>query len=278
VLVGQINGHSWGNWCLGLSLVGHYKLSHKSYKGTTGIVAPSQSREESLEEEDTMKGLKKLSVLGALAVAGIAGLGSSSAKADFIPTLISVSGSGPNFTYTYAVVLTADETSRDTMVNPNTAAVGGVVQNTNTAVASFFTIYDFQGLVAGSETESVGPLTWGVDEQNVGLTPSNVIPGPPADDATVPDVTFWYNGATDIPGPQAFTVSIKSTINLVKLGVYSSLAENTALPLTNNGNTGNVLVPNSQGQVFTPAPATALGGLVLLGLLGLGRGVRKVFA
>lgn len=225
-----------------------------------------------------MKGLRKLAVLGAFVVAGMVGLGSSSAKADFIPTLISVSGSGGTYTYTYSVQLTLGEGLANAGHNPSSYANGSGQVGPASAAASFFTIYDFEGLIGGTETytqELGSTVTWGVDDtQTVGYTPTDVTP---SDNSNIPNVTFYYMGGTPTIGQDIFTVSIQSHINLVSNGKYTSMAVNLGTG-GNNEAVGNVLVPNSQGQLFGPSPAAAWGGLALLALLGVGKGVRKVLA
>lgn len=220
-----------------------------------------------------MKGLKKLSVLGALAVAGIVGLGNSSAKADFIPTLISVTPSGVDFAFTYSVVLTASESATATG-NPPTVDGSGYVSNPTTT-DSFFTIYDFQGFVSAS-----GPVNWGNFSSMQGATPPGISMGSPpfqlTDSSSVPNVTFYYKGPPTTLLPTTFLVTVLGTTPLVSPGQFTTFANNSSGGIDQN--VGPTLVPNSAGQVFGPAPATAWAGFVLLGLLGVGARMRKAMA
>src|SRR5437868_10803460 len=77
---------------------------------------------------------------------------SLSARADIIPTLSSVTGSSPNFTWNYSANVTVDET-----IN----------------TGDFFTIYDFGTIAPGSNTQQTG---WTFSQALVGSTPSMVMP------------------------------------------------------------------------------------------------------
>ena len=112
--------------------------------------------------------MKKTYFLGLIAFATM-----MTARADIIPTLFSVTPTGPNFTWDYT----------------------GIVTNNQTVNAGdFFTIYDFGGYVAGS---AVAPLGWSVSVQLLGITPSDVIP---ADDPSLFNLTWTYNGEVPIVG------------------------------------------------------------------------------
>lgn len=220
-----------------------------------------------------MKGLRKLAVLGAFALAGIAGLGSSAAKADFIPTLVAISGTSGDFTFTYSVSLTVDEQGATGAV-PTFDASGKLTNPSTTA--AFFTIYDFQGFTGIADVTM--PANWAVMSPagNLGVTPPNVSP---TDSALLPNVTFYYVGPPNPLNPTTFLVSMETnnTNALVNInGFFTSFANKTSGGVDQN--IGPVDVPDSQGQVFGPAPATAWAGIVLLGLLGLGYRVRKALA
>src|SRR6516225_2918885 len=129
-----------------------------------------------LTEESLMLNSWKLAIL-ALGLAAVA-LGGR-ADAGLIPTNVSVVADGSNFRWTYAVVVTTD-----VKVNPG----------------DYFTIYDFGGLVPGgpgpgSGTGPLGnvvaPSGWAISSAGIGPTP----PGTnPADDPTIPNLTFTYHG------------------------------------------------------------------------------------
>jgi len=213
-----------------------------------------------------MRRLRGLLLGGAVGLSGLLGFGAPAAHADFIPTLVAVTpDGGGDFIYTYDVLLTGGEAA-----TPGGAPVldgGGVQVPGNIGVSgSFFTIYDFQGLVSGSET--ISPLSgqWTAEELALGATPPQVVPVPP--DGSFTNLTFYLSGAPPVPGSVLFTVTAKSTIGLVSLGAYTSEAADTLTPGKFDQAVGNTFVPNpSGGPLPTPLPASALSGLGLLGLL-----------
>src|SRR6266849_3357610 len=99
------------------------------------------------------------------------------AHADIIPHLISVTPDGPNFRWTYEADLTNDE-RLDLTKNP-----------------AFFTIYDFAGLVPGTNMQ---PVDWTFSSALLGVTPPKTVPD---DNAGVPNLTWTYTGGIVGPGP-----------------------------------------------------------------------------
>src|SRR5213593_4721946 len=104
---------------------------------------------------------------------------SLSARADIIPTLSSVTGSSPNFTWNYSANVTVDET-----IN----------------TGDFFTIYDFGTIAPGSNTQPTG---WTFSQALVGPTPSLVLS---ADNPSILNLTWTYNGAAPITGSAALGI------------------------------------------------------------------------
>src|SRR6184192_3068447 len=90
------------------------------------------------------------------------------ARADIIPTLSSVTGSSPNFTWNYSANVTVDQT-----VN----------------TGDFFNIYDFGSIAPGSNTQPTG---WTFSQALVGPTPSLVLS---TDNPSILNLTWTYNGA-----------------------------------------------------------------------------------
>src|SRR5258708_1895379 len=101
---------------------------------------------------------------------------SLSARADIIPTLSSVTGSSPNFTWNYSANVTVDET-----VNPG----------------DFFTIYDFGAIAPGSNTQPTG---WTFSQALLGPTPALTNP---TDNPSILNLTWTYNCAAPITGSSA---------------------------------------------------------------------------
>jgi hypothetical protein len=91
----------------------------------------------------------------------------SSANAGLLPVSATVLPEGDNFRYTYGVVLTSDS-----VLKPG----------------DFFTIYDFDGLVPGSNSQPEG---WTFTTSMTGGNPPGTVP---TDDPAYPNLTWTYNG------------------------------------------------------------------------------------
>jgi len=87
--------------------------------------------------------MRKSFILGLV----LLGSGILIARGDIIPTLDSITGSSPSFTWNYAANVTVDET-----VN----------------TGDFFTIYDFGTIAPGSNTQPTG---WTFSQALLGPTP-----------------------------------------------------------------------------------------------------------
>src|SRR5438132_14405084 len=96
---------------------------------------------------------------------------SLSARADIIPTLSSVTGSAPTFTWNYSANVTVDET-----VN----------------AGDFFTIYDFSTIMPTTTTQ---PSGWTFSSALVGPTAPLTSP---TDNPNLWNITWTYNGASPI--------------------------------------------------------------------------------
>ena len=102
--------------------------------------------------------------LAALALVVLA----SRADAGLLPVSATVTPDGGNQRYTYGIVLTSDSTLK---------------------TGDFFTVYDFQGMVPGS---NVQPAGFTLTTSNAGGTPVGTNP---TDDPTKPNLTWTYTGA-----------------------------------------------------------------------------------
>jgi hypothetical protein len=172
-------------------------------------------------------------VFTCLALSAFAGF----ADASLIPFLVSgPTGTGP-FAYVYSVTLSADERVDPTATDGNSC--GGVAC---VPPGTFFTLYDVPGATVTSM-----PSGWTSSIQFTGITPGGISP---ADNGTLPNITFSYTGPV-VDGPAVFSgFDLISTSNVLNPdGTFSYQATNNASDIT-NGTTDN-------GKGFVPLPAAA---------------------
>lgn len=196
-----------------------------------------------------MRHLRSRAPLSAL-MAAVALLFVPSAKADIIPLFeVAIPGVGVT-TYTYSVFV-----SEGSRVN----------------TGDFFTIYDFNGYIAGS---AFAPADWAISEQLVGITPAGQLV---VDAAGTVNLTFTYTGALTIFGPAgpiggvgAFGADSKFEVPNVG-GQYASAAHKN-----NPGKPDDNTFQSNQGFVVTPSiPETSSLALLLPGLVPLGIVLRR---
>jgi len=164
--------------------------------------------------------------------------------------------------------------------NASTPVGGGTEFSYNVSIASgsrvntgdFFTIYDFNGYIAGSE---FAPADWSISVQNVGVTPAGQLL---IDDAGVVNITFTYSAAATLFGPinpvggiGAFGADSTSAA-IHALGQYASQAHKN-----NPGKPDDNTFQSNQGFVVTPArvPETSALMLMVPGLVPLGIMLRR---
>jgi hypothetical protein len=197
-----------------------------------------------------MRHLRSRATLGALLSAATLMLGNA-VKADIIPVFDSSTPNGGNTTFSYTA---------------------SVASGSRVNTGDYFTIYDFNGYVAGSE---FAPVDWSISVQNVGITPAGQLL---ADGPSVVNLTFTYTGAASligpvnpIGGPGAFGAD--STSAAVKsLGQYSSMTHKQ-----NPGHPDHNTPQSNQGYLVTPAAVPETSSLMLLvpGLVPLGMVLRR---
>ena len=159
------------------------------------------------------------------------GISIFAAYGDIIPTLSSVTGSSPTFSWNYAANVTADET---------------------VSHGDFFTIYDFSSIMPTTTTQPAG---WTFSTALVGPTPTLVLP---TDSPTLWNLTWTYTGAAPISGAAALGIfSAVTSTDQLKAGMF------TAQATRNNDPTGTKI--DNIGQVSVPVPETTS----LLPLIGV---------
>ena len=163
-------------------------------------------------------------------VLGLVLVGSSVliARGDIIPTLSSVTGSSPNFTWNYSANVTVDET-----VNHG----------------DFFTIYDFGSIAPGSNTQPTG---WTFSQALLGPTAPLTSP---TDNPNILNLTWTYNGATPIVGSAALGIfSVITSTDQLKDGQFTAQATRNSGPNagTKVSNIGTVSVPVPESSSLLP--------------------------
>ena len=179
-------------------------------------------------------------------VLGLALLGSGIliARGDIIPTLDSVTGSSPSFTWNYAANVTVDQT-----IN----------------AGDFFTIYDFGTIAPGSNTQPTG---WTFSQALVGPTAALTSP---TDDPNILNLTWTYNSATPIVGSASLGIfSVVTSTDQLKTGQFTAQATRSSGPEagTKISNIGNVTVP-------VPEPTALYPILSLCAAIGVDRFFRR---
>lgn len=189
---------------------------------------------------------RTLWVVAAAAVigAGLAGLAGAAEADSLIPTLESVTPSGPGFSWTWTVDLTNDEVI-DTGLNP-----------------AFTTVYDVPGLAGTPACTAAAGLSCAVTVQDTGVTAPHTAP---PDDPASPNVTVHWTG-TSGPGPETVgTLTLVDANGGQGLTAFSSEATKYAPGTPEDGTPASNL-----GSVTAPSPVPEPSSLVLLGAALLG--------
>src|SRR5256886_3502453 len=168
--------------------------------------------------------MRKSFILGLV----LLGSGILIARGDIIPTLSSVTGSSPNFTWNYAANVTVDET-----IN----------------TGDFFTIYDFGTIAPGSNTQPTG---WTFSQALLRPTPALTNP---TDNPNILNLTWTYTGATPIVGSAALGIfSVITGTDQLKVGQFTAEATRNSGPNagTKVDNIGTISVPVPESSSLLP--------------------------
>src|SRR5437660_2718726 len=162
--------------------------------------------------------------LGLIAITAV----SFAALADIIPTLDSITGSSPNFTWNYSANVTVDQT-----INPG----------------DFFTIYDFGTIAPGSNMQPTG---WTFSQALVGPTAALTSP---TDNPNILNLTWTYSGAAPIVGSASLGIfSVITSTDQLKTGQFTAQATRSNGPDagTKISNIGSVSVPVPESSTLLP--------------------------
>jgi hypothetical protein len=190
---------------------------------------------------------------GKLFAAGIvAAAFAAPAHAGIIPASVTVTPEASNFRWTYSIVLPTDMKLQ---------------------AGDYFTIYDFGGLVPGSNSQ---PTDWAFSSAKVGPVPSGLNP---VDNGSIDNLTWTYGGAT-IPTGQ---VGLGNFWAVSSVGDSTTVAFTAQNPQASTGQIDRNIVdtlapaPPSSGGAPPPVPEPTTLALAALGmpLMGAARLLRR---
>src|SRR5437879_5241465 len=162
---------------------------------------------------ESHKNMRKAWILGLV----LLGAGILVARGDIIPTLSSVTGSSPTFTWNYSANVTVDET-----VN----------------TGDFFTIYDFSSIMP---TTTMQPAGWTFSTSLVGQTAPTTTT---TDDQAKYNLTWTYSGSAITGSAELSMFTVGTDTDPLKTAQFTAEATKSNDPTgTKVSNIGSVSVP-----------------------------------
>jgi hypothetical protein len=210
-------------------------------------------------------------ILTTLVALSLLALGTAPVQADVTPFLNGITGSANNWTWTYHAELSAAQQLDSAGAIPN--LIGSTMGNSSFLVQDYFVIYDFNGYIPGSASNSAD---WVFVGQNLGPRPFNLFP---PDNPNIPNLMWRFVG-TEISGPKDSSnglglFSAKSIYGTKQQGFFAADATkhdpiNTMIDGLVQINGGSVTVPS------VPEPSTfVLLGAGLIGAVAMRRRAKK---
>ncbi len=148
-------------------------------------------------------------------------------QAGLLPVSNTIMADGSNFRYSYGVVLSS---------------------NTMLHTGDYFTIYDFQGLMPGSNLQ---PANFTFSSAPVGPTPAGTNP---VDNPAIANVTWTYNGPSAVVGQVGLgNFMVDSQYGSNQTGVFAAITQRT-VGGQNDSNITEATVPIP--SVPAPEPAS----------------------
>lgn len=182
------------------------------------------------------RSIRPLPVVAVLVACTLAATVTPPARAGFVANLQSVTPKAGNYVWMYNV---------------------DVDVNTTIKKGDFFTIYDFNGFIPGSNTQ---PANWAFASANLGQTAAKTLP---QDDPTIPNLTWTYEGSTPITGP------LLSLPFFTAMSKYQGQALHDFGSQTHRTDNGRPVVNVSPIEVAVPSPQVPEPEALLLMGLGL---------
>ncbi len=166
-------------------------------------------------------------------------------QAGIIPINVDVTREGNYYRWTYDVLVQSDTVLK---------------------TGDYFTVYDFNGFVAGSGT---APEGFAFSTTSVGSTPNRTLPD---DSSRVANLSYTYTGSAMITGPQEFT-------GFSALSRYGHSTTDSFTAQTHRERDGimdsNITDTTTPVPCMVPEPSSALLLLAGIPLLALGYGYKR---